>query len=245
MKSARIQKEIAHSRKLAADNPEAIWGWRSAAGKVRARRRADIIIKKARLKKGARILEVGCGTGVFTELFAETQALITAVDISQDLLNIAGKKKFRYGNVRFINNNLEDCRVDGPFDAVVGSSVLHHLDIGTALARIFELLTPGGTICFVEPNMMNPQIFLQKNIPWLKKRLGDSPDETAFVRWRFEKLLHMEKFVDIAITPFDWLHPATPTALINAVSNLGALLELLPFVREFAGSLIIYARRSS
>jgi len=33
---------------------------------------------------------------------------------------------------------------------------------------------------FTEPNMMNPQVALIKNVPSLKSRAGDSPDETAF-----------------------------------------------------------------
>jgi len=42
-----------------------------------------------------------------------------------------------------------------------------------ALAAVFT---------FAEPDMLNPQITLQKNIPALKRRLGDTPDETAFSR---------------------------------------------------------------
>ena len=69
------------------------------------------------------------------------------------------------------------------FDSVVGSSVLHHLEIKEALRDIYRVLKPGGTIYFTEPNMLNPQIAIQKNIPWIKRKLGDSPDETAFFRW--------------------------------------------------------------
>jgi SAM-dependent methyltransferase len=134
-------------------------------------------------------------------------------------------------------------RIDGPFDAVVGSSILHHLDIENALSKVFDLLEPGGVMCFAEPNMLNPQIFLQKNIPWLKKKLGDSPDETAFMRWQLKNLLKIKKFEDISIIPFDWLHPATPPLLINSIIKLGSVLEKFPIVREFAGSLIIYAKR--
>ena len=220
-----------------------IWGWESAAGNIRARRRAGLINVTAGLTPAAKVLEIGCGTGVFTRLFAETRAHITAVDISPDLLNIAGRKTYRFDNVRFINKSFEECSIDGPFDAVVGSSILHHLVMDNALSKIYDLLAPGGVMCFAEPNMLNPQIFLQKNIPWLKKKLGDSPDETAFFRWRLKNLLAAKKFADISIAPFDWLHPATPRFMINSVMKLGSFLEMLPVIREFAGSLLIYARR--
>ncbi len=120
---------------------------------------------------------------------------------------------------------------------------MHHLDIGAALPRIFDYLKPGGTMCFAEPNMLNPQIMLQKNIGWLKERLGDSPDETAFFRWPFQSALASAGFCDIRITPFDWLHPATPPALIRPLQRIGKVAEELPVVREFAGSLLIAANR--
>jgi 2-polyprenyl-3-methyl-5-hydroxy-6-metoxy-1,4-benzoquinol methylase len=243
MKPDRAQKEIIHGKILADNNPELIWGWESEAGKIRARRRAKLINAKTRLEPETKVLEIGCGTGIFTELFAETHANLIAVDISPELLNIASQKKYKYNNVSFINKSFEECGINGPFDAVIGSSILHHLEIDNALAKIFDLLKPGGVMCFAEPNMLNPQIFLQKNIPWLKRKLGDSPDETAFLRWQLKNLLKIKKFKNISITPFDWLHPATPPLFITPIMKLGVVLEKIPIVREFSGSLIIYAKR--
>lgn len=102
-----------------------------------------------------------------------------------------------------------------------------------------HLLKPGGAMSFTEPNMLNPQIMAQKNIPWLKQRLGDSPDETAFFRWTIRRLLEQSGFCSIRITPFDWLHPAVPAALVGTVVYAGDILECLPLIREFAGSLHI------
>jgi SAM-dependent methyltransferase len=145
--------------------------------------------------------------------------------------------------VQFLEQRFENCGAEGAFDAVIGSSVLHHLDLKKALARILSVLRPGGSMSFAEPNMLNPQIVLQKNVPWLKKRLGDSPDETAFARWPLRALLLKTGFVEVEITPFDWLHPATPVPMINTVMRLGLVLERVPFLREFAGSLHIRCRR--
>ncbi len=85
-------------------------------------------------------------------------------------------------NIRYeIQNAYALSYPDGVFDSVVGSSVLHHLEIEEALREIYRVLQAGGAIYFTEPNMLNPQIAIQKNVPWVKRRLGDSPDETAFV----------------------------------------------------------------
>jgi len=228
---------------LAQTDPEEIWGWGTPAGRVRARRRAELIATASKLRPGIRALEIGCGTGLFTEMFARSETQLVAVDISGDLLKRARTRGLPPERVMFLEKSFEDCDVEGPFDAVIGNSILHHLDLDLALPRIHTLLKPGGTIAFAEPNMLNPQIALQKNIPWLKHRLGDSPDETAFIRWRFTKVLLAAGFEDVVITPFDWLHPATPVAMIPFVSRIGMILELVPGLREFSGSLLIRGKR--
>lgn len=73
--------------------------------------------------------------------------------------------------------------------------------------------------------------------------MGESPDETAFLSWRIYNLLCHVRFVDIRIKPFDWLHPATPLKLVDVMDKIGFILERIPVIREFAGSLHIYARR--
>jgi len=240
---SRIEREIQHGRTLVLSDPERVWGWGTPAGAHRARRRADLIARGAGLQPGRRALEVGCGTGLFTEIFAATGADLVAVDISADLLERARERGLPAGRVRFLEMPFEECVVEGPFDAVIGSSILHHLEIPRVLTKIHGLLKGGGLMVFAEPNMLNPQIALQKNIPWLKRLLGDTPDETAFVRWSFQRSLRDSGFDDVEITPFDWLHPAVPAPMISTVSCLGSVLERTPGLREFAGSLLIRARR--
>lgn len=241
--NTRSDHEIEHGRFLASASAEDIWGWGTPAGRLRARRRAEFIAGGAGLGPGKKVLEVGCGTGLFTELIAASGAEVLGVDISPELLELARKRNLPADRIKFVTARFEDCDIHGPFDAVVGSSVLHHLEYKPALARILQMLKPGGAISFAEPNMLNPQIAAQKNIPWLKKKLGDSPDETAFIRWGLARLLRETGFTDIAIRPFDWLHPYTPRPLIPLVRSMGLLVEKLPLVKEFSGSLYIFARK--
>jgi 2-polyprenyl-3-methyl-5-hydroxy-6-metoxy-1,4-benzoquinol methylase len=83
---ARAEHEIAHGRKLAEADSELIWGWGTPAGKLRAQRRGALIAQGARLSPEVTALEIGCGTGLFTETFARSGARIVAVDISAELL---------------------------------------------------------------------------------------------------------------------------------------------------------------
>ena len=235
----RITKEIQHGRFLAKHGAGEIWNWESPAGKLRWARRVKMI--GGHLKPGMTILELGCGTGSFTGELARSGADVIAIDVSPELLEIA-RANWSAPNVRYeIQNAYVLTYSDATFDSIVGSSILHHLEIEEALREIYRVLKPGGTIYFTEPNMMNPQIAIQKNVPWIKRRLGDSPDETAFFRWSLRRLLEQTGYGDIQIEPFDFLHPKTPVPLIDPLNAIGRFLENMPVVSEFAGSLYIRA----
>ena len=240
---SRSEKEIKHSRLLSSKDIELVWGWGSPAGRLRARRRADLISGGAGLGPEKFVLEIGCGTGIFTEMFAGSGAKIIANDISPDLLKKAEKRNLPSDQIQFVEMRFEDLKMDSQFDAVIGSSVLHHLEVEAALSRIFSLLKPGGILSFAEPNMLNPQIFLERVFHFLPVFWYVSADETAFIRWKFSKLLMNVGFENIEITPFDWLHPFTPQHLIPAVDNFGRLLEKIPVIGEISGCLYIKCRR--
>lgn len=238
--------EIQHGHDLLSMGAEMAWGWSTPAGQLRAARRNDLIVQRAQLKSGLTVLEIGCGTGLFTQGFAKSGAEILAIDISENLIEHARRRDYGKSIVRFLGAAFEADEVKnaGPYDAIVGSSVLHHLELQPALERIFDLLAPGGRMAFAEPNMLNPQIFAERT--FLRGTLPQvSPDETAFVRWTLARQLRQIGFTQVLIQPYDWLHPAMPQVLIPAVSGLGRILERVPLVREFAGSLIISAYKVS
>jgi SAM-dependent methyltransferase len=235
----RIAKEIQHGRFLAEHGAGEIWNWESPAGKLRWARRVKML--GSHLGPGMRVLELGCGTGYFTRELARSGADVVAIDVSPELLEIA-TANCSAPNIRYeIQNAYALSYPDGVFDSVVGSSVLHHLEIEEALREIYRVLQAGGAIYFTEPNMLNPQIAIQKNVPWVKRRLGDSPDETAFFRWPLRRLLEQTGYRDVRIDPFDFLHPKTPASLVDRLDALGRFLENVPVISEFAGSLYIRA----
>jgi 2-polyprenyl-3-methyl-5-hydroxy-6-metoxy-1,4-benzoquinol methylase len=233
----RIAKEIQHGRFLAQHGAGEIWNWESPAGKLRWARRVKML--SSHLRPGMTVLELGCGTGTFTRELAQSGADIIAIDVSPELLEIA-RANHSAPNVHYQRENAYALSYpDAAFDSVVGSSVLHHLEVEEALRNIYRVLKPGGTMFFTEPNMLNPQIAVQKNVPWIKRKLGDSPDETAFFRWRLRRLLEQTGYRNVRIDPFDFLHPKTPVRLINRVNTFGRFLESVPLISEFAGSLYI------
>lgn len=238
----RLENELQHGRHLAASGAASIWNWDSPAGKLRWARRAAWLCRD--LKPGQRVLELGCGTGLFTRELAKTGASITAIDISPELLDMAREGLGSSDVVLKIANAYALSDAAETYDWIVGSSVLHHLDVPAALAEAQRVLKTGGSLRFTEPNMLNPQIMVQKNVAWLKRRLGDSPDETAFFRWDLAKRLRAAGFEGTSLTPFDFLHPAIPAAAMGWAQPVAAALERVPGLREIAGSLMIEAKKA-
>jgi len=235
----RIKNEAEHGRFIA-EHGEEIWNWSSPAGVLRWQRRAGMF--REFLGEGCKeILEIGCGTGLFTHEICKTGNHITAIDISAELLELA-RQRVCCENARFVLGNAYATGFPADsFDALVGSSCLHHLDIAQALREFYRLLKPGGRLMFTEPNMLNPQIALQKNIPYLKRLAGDSPDETAFVRFPLKRKLKEVGFHNISIVPFDFVHPSLPLSILEKAQSILLGIEKIPILREFAGSLAIKA----
>ncbi len=220
------------------DMREPDWSWTTPTGKVRARLRGHMLSNGADFEHGMRLLEVGCGVGTFTKHFVESGAEVTAIDISYLAIQEARK---RIPGASILLRDLQECMGPNYYNAVVGSSVLHHIDIHRGLRKIYTLLKPGGRLCFAEPNLLNPQIWLERKFRRLFWYV--EPSETAFTRWWIRDRLIEAGFVDVKVAPFDFLHPLTPKILIPLVDRIGRLLEKIPVIREFAGSLYIRARK--
>ncbi|NEQ98919.1 MAG: class I SAM-dependent methyltransferase [Cyanothece sp. SIO2G6] len=234
----RLHREKQHGRVIIATE-EKNWGWNTPAGQIRWQRRLDYL-SGALSDRNGKVLEIGAGSGTFTTALAQTFPNLVAVDISEDLLDIAAQKaptaQFHYMDA----HNLEF--PDNYFDAIVGCSVLHHLDWDLAIRGFYPKLKSGGVIRFSEPNLLNPQIFLQKNIPAIKRRLGDSPDEYAFTEWEIRQILKRAGFSNIRVTPYEFLHPSTPKPWILAITKLEEALSKTP-LHYIGGSLLIEATK--
>ena len=204
---------------------ERVWGWSSAAGVIRARRRSAFLIAAAGLGPGVRCLELGSGTGLFTAQLVESGCDLVGVELSEALAErcrdrVGGRAEIVVGNVETGDG------LDGrTFDAIVGVSVLHHLNMELCLRNTFSLLRSGGRFAFSEPNMANPQVWAMKNIDFVGRLLHETPHETAFRVPELRALFESAGFDVQVCEPFEFLHPATPRALIGPVQRLEAYLE--------------------
>lgn len=80
-----------------------------------------------RVKKGERVLDIGCGIGALAFDIAQySSAYVVGIDLSPDNIAIAGKRH-SHAKVKYEVGDVLHTPLQGPFDVAVLSNVLEHL----------------------------------------------------------------------------------------------------------------------
>lgn len=96
-----------------------------------------------------RILEIGCGTGVLTELLLEhfPTAMIHAMDVSKEMIAQAQRRLSAHNRVRWFTSDLRTFDAPVSYPLVVSSSSMHWISpIEDGLSRAADLLESGGDV---------------------------------------------------------------------------------------------------
>ena len=110
-------------------------------------RMAAEIVFLAGLPAGGRILEVGCGSGHCTALFASRGYDITALEPGPGMARVARRRFAGQSNVRLIESTLEAWEPDaGGFDLILAASSLHLVEPEYRFTKPARLLRPGGAL---------------------------------------------------------------------------------------------------
>ena len=100
--------------------------------------------------RGKSLLDMPCGDGLLTELFAQHFERVVGVDASSAHLQSARR---RLPNVEFHESLIEDLKLAEKFDTVVMLNVLEHVeDPVQVLRRSASFLAPGGVLIVHVPN---------------------------------------------------------------------------------------------
>ncbi|MEV4081698.1 class I SAM-dependent methyltransferase [Nonomuraea fuscirosea] len=111
---------------------------------------------------GRRILDAGCGSGpLFAEL-RERGAVVTGVDASAGMLELARRRLGDDADLRVADLAGPLPFPDETFDDVIASLVLHYLeDWGPALAELRRVLKPGGRLLVSVDHPFSVTLFQQ------------------------------------------------------------------------------------
>ena len=139
----------------------------------------------AKLGSGDRkLLDFGCGPGIYSLLFAKVGFHVSGFDISPNNIAIAEQLAEKYGlsnQVEFKIGAGERLEYDDEtFDVVIGVDILHHVDIEHSVGECLRVLKPGGSAIFKEP---------------VQVPVFDPLRESAFGRWLLPKDRSLERHI--------------------------------------------------
>lgn len=136
------------------------------------------------------ILEIGCGTGIYTRLLRQkfSQAYICAIDLSEEMLKVAQEKfKKNGGDIDFIRGDGESLCFEQKFDCITSNACFQwFLNLDETLAYYKEILVSPGRIYF---SLFGPETFGELAV--CLKELGVKTSISA------EKFLPLEDIKEI------------------------------------------------
>ncbi len=129
----------------------------------------DSLLREAFPEPAGNLLDVGCGSGIYFPLLAKQAGRVIGIDTSSGMIDAArrliDKKDLDNVDVRIAGAEQLPFP-DESFDAVLAFDVLHHIsDITAAMSEVRRVLRPGGRFASIEPNVLNPVVWLAHFIP--------------------------------------------------------------------------------
>jgi 2-polyprenyl-3-methyl-5-hydroxy-6-metoxy-1,4-benzoquinol methylase len=131
-----------------------------------------------------RLLDFGCGVGESSVIFSKIGYEVFGFDLSPNNIAIAERLARKYGlegKTHFSVSAAEDLAYPtGYFDLVIGTDILHHVDIKRAICESLRVLKKGGLAVFHEP---------------IRAPVFDALRETAFGRWLVPRTASLEHHI--------------------------------------------------
>jgi SAM-dependent methyltransferase len=117
----------------------------------------DDLLALAGLERGARVVEVGCGTGQATVPLAERGLRIVCVELGEQLAAVARRNLASFPAVEVVNAPFETWEPDeAGFDAVVAFTAFHWIDPHLRYEKSAALLRAGGALAVVATQHVLP-----------------------------------------------------------------------------------------
>jgi SAM-dependent methyltransferase len=129
------------------------------------------------------------------------------------------------------------------FDLIIGSDILHHLDLDAAVAELRRLLAPGGDAVFVEPLVHHPLLRIGRRLTPSARTADEHPlteDDWRLCEAAMARFHHEEReFLTIPLMPLNLVLPLRAQKAV--ARRIGALDDRLLRSRPGLGK---YARRT-
>jgi len=114
----------------------------------------DAVVGSAQLKRGARVLDVGCGTGRFSQRLRALGFRVTGYDPSETMLAAARERAAEHQAesssplpaIEYLQGDANEALPRGPFDAITAFYCIHYIDVEPFARRALGALDAGGVL---------------------------------------------------------------------------------------------------
>jgi SAM-dependent methyltransferase len=195
------------------------------------------IERTARLGSRSCLLEIGCGPGKATRLFAERGYKILCIEPGPDLIRIASEK-LRGHPVSFANCLFEEWQeITEAFDLVYSAEAFHWVRKDVGYAKVAAALKPGGYLALFWNRSHRGEDALQQQIegvyqrcaPELIEKANQTPKEMAI--YEMEQTAEIKAsglFRAISVSHFPWRKRYSSEAYLGLLSTHSDHILLSP-----------------
>jgi ubiquinone/menaquinone biosynthesis C-methylase UbiE len=235
------QKEIAFFDAHAAESTYDVFSPESSA------RLIDTCVRLLELPRGSRIVDLGCGSGVFTNLVYRAGFRCVGVDISPKLVALARQN---YPEMDFVEADVEHMPFpDQSFDGVLLSGLIHHFpDPSGCAAEVSRILRAGGRFVAFDPNRRNPFMWLYRDhASPLYSSIGVTENERPIIAEEVASVFERAGFVvgTDYLSKLRYRYVASQRArwLLPIYNGLDATLFSLPFLHRFSAFVLTFGAK--
>ena len=205
------------------ESPELVEYYRRRAAEYEAiyakpERQVDLAVLRQAIPaklRGARVLEIACGTGYWTQLVAEVAAEVVATDLADEPMQIARSKTYRHPPRFEVCDAYHLPQSLGRFDGALAVFWWSHIPrerIGEFLASLHARLAPGARVVLMDNRFVEgsstpiSEIDAQGNTYQLR-RLGDGSQIRVLKNFPVEAELrsHLPSSLNVEMLEYYWL----------------------------------------
>ena len=204
----------------------------------------DSFVRLSGLARGAKVADLGCGSGTFTFLLSERGYDASGLDISPRLLELGRRK---WPNIAFLEGDVENLpHADRSLDGVLLSGIVHHLpDPRRCAAEVFRVLRPGGSFVAFDPNRKNPFMYLyrERSSPFYSP-VGVTANERPVIASEIVAVFDEAGFCTsasyLAGLSYRYIAPPIARLALPVYNLLDAFLFRTPFTARYSPFILTY-----
>jgi 2-polyprenyl-3-methyl-5-hydroxy-6-metoxy-1,4-benzoquinol methylase len=165
-----LADQVGYYRRRAAEYDETAYGDVAVA-------RARIARLVAEMQPTGKVLEIACGTGLWTEALADLADTVTAIDAAPEVIDIA-RARVTSANVSFEVADVFSWGDGGRFDVIFFSAWLSHVPasrFNQFWQSLRELLAGNGRVLFIDEHVdeREKEVYVEGQEEIIERRLRD------------------------------------------------------------------------